>query len=514
MGGSARAMASTSSCKTLDSEHKQQQSIRDTIHLLLSLLSECGMPKVPSECFRRAKYNKVDAEEALWKLTFHIMQALMVLDGGTCDGRVNTIAYLQITISNLPKMQTILRHYMLELGYEREEFYSPQRAVGSQEMLLAFAWLLQKSSFFSKLSRHFLAIANMIEIPLKSASKHLIEHVMEENRVMGCELENIMVAFRKCADNDSQIESSDSYVEALHKLVWFKGKMDAKFKSVQGLCSAYHSMADRVHRSTCTDSATSRRQGTGKGHLSTPEVFLLRYPTQMKAYLAKLRKCVSVLQKIIQWQDCESLFWQWMESILDMQEELKEKKLDKDQKEGNGVEVTTEADELPGLTAIVQKQQEEFEDLLARSKHRIDRVEHVWSQKSGILHHKDINSELNQLRNQLQFEYPITVQATNQTVLVSSRVEHMKPIDCPVYAPVQTIVRRSRHVFPTPVQLQEASDTKHIQALAKRLQAILNEVAVVDRVIKGKKTEIKDAVESLEKWLPASVCKIETNSEL
>lgn len=481
-------------------QHKQQQSIRDTIHLLLSLLSECGMPRVPSECFRRAKYNRSDAAEDLGKLTFYLMQALMVLDGNMCDGNMNTIAYLPITASNLSKVQTILRHYMLELGYEREAFYLPN--VGSQEMLLAFAWLLHRSFFFAKLSSHFLTLASTSEIPLKSASKHLIEHVLEENRVMGCELESIMAQFKS---PDTQ---TDSCIEALHKLVWFKGKLETKLKSVQGLCSAYHSMADKIHKSTCMNSSLS--MDAGKGHLSTHEVFLLRYPTQMKSYLAKLKRCVSVLQKVIQWQNCESLFWQWMESILDMQEEEKEKKSGED----GDVEVYERID-VPTLTATVKKQQEEFEDLLARSKHRIDRVEHVWSHKSQILHHKDVNSKLHHLRNQLQFEYPITVQRTNRTALVSSTVELVKSIDCPMYAHVQTIVERPRHMLPTPVQLQQQdSSTKHIQALENRLKTILNEVAVLDRAIKVKKTEMKDAVESLEKCLPTSVCKIESNADL
>lgn len=495
--------------------HKQQQSIHDTIHLLLSLLSECGMPRVPSECFRRAKYNKVDAaSDDLSKLTFYVMQVLMVLDGDMCDGNVTTMAYPPITASNLSTVQTILRHYMFELGYKREEFYVPIEAVGSREILLAFAWLLHRTSFFSKLSNHFIAIANTIEVPLRSASKHLIEHVMEENRVIGCELESTIAALRKCAESTSQ---TDRCIEALHQLVWLKGKLTTKFKSVQGLCSAYHSMANKVHKSTCANSTLSRRQG-GKGHLSTHEVFLLRYPTQMKSYLAKLRRCVSVLQKIVQWQDCEPLFWQWMESILDMQEEEKERKMNQDRKEEGSDDinvVVTELEDVPALTDTVQKQREEFEDLLAKSKHRIDRVEHVWSQKLRILHNTDISSKLQFFRKQLQYEYPITVQSTNQTALVSSTVEQMNSIDCPVYAPSQAIVERPRHMFPTSVQLQQqGSDTMHIQALGRRLQAILNEVAVLDRVIKGKKTEIKDAVESLEKWLPASVCKIESNADL
>ena len=501
MAASNSSSRSSTSWKTgSQRESRQQQSIRDTIHLLLSLLSECGVPKVHSECFRRAKYNRGEATEDLWKLTFHVMQAVMVLDGDMCDGNMNTITYLPITASNLPKVQTILRHYMLvELGYEREEFYQP--TVGSQEMLLAFGWLLNRSSFFGKLSRHFLTIANTAEIPLRSASKHLIEHVLEENRVMGCELESIMAPFKPDYDTSQR----DSCMEVLQKLAWFRGKLDTKLKSVQGLCSAYHSMADKIHKSTMNP----RVHGTVKGHLSTHEVFLLRYPTQMKSYLSKLKWCVRVLQKVAQWQNQESLFWQWMESILDMQEQEKVRNSSQDNEEsGDGEgEVTGVHVDVPILTAIVQKQLEEFEDLLARSKHRIDRVEHVWSHKSKILHHKEVNSKLHLVRNQLQFEYPITVEPTNRTALVSSTVELIQSIDCPMYTPVEAIVQKPRHVLSTAI---EDPDTPRIQPLDKRLKTILEEVAALDRAIKVKKGEIKDTLQAMEKRLPASICKIES----
>lgn len=491
------AASSCSSWKTGNlQERKQQQSIHDTIHLLLSLLTECGMPKVPSECFRRAKYNRLEAADDLWKLAFHVMQALIVLDGDMCDGNMSTITYLPITATNLPKVQTILRNYMLDLGYEREEFYLP--AVGSQEILLAFAWLLHRSSFFSKLSSHFLTIANTTEIPLRSGSKHIIEHVLEESRLMGCELEGIVAPFKPDNKDTSQ---RDSYMEALHKLAWFRGKLDTKLKSVQGLCSAYLSMADKIHKSTMNS-------GTGKGHLSTHEVFLLCYPTQMKSHLSKLKWCVRVLHKVAQWQDREPLFWQWMESILDLQEKSSQDKGES----GDGEDKVSEAHaDVPLLTAIVQKQLGEFEDLLSRSKHRIDRVEHVWSHKSKILHHKEVNSKLHLIRNQLQFEYPITVKPTNRTALVSSTVELIKSIDCPVYAPVEAIVQKPRHVSTTPI---EEPNTQQIQPLDKRLKTILQEVAALDRAIAVKKDEIRDTLEAMEKRLPASVCKVESNTDL
>lgn len=491
-----------SSWKKGKSEHsrKQQQSIRDTIHLLLSILSECGMPRVSCECLRRAKFNKPDAAQDLWKLTFHTIQTAMVLDGSTCDGNIETLTYLQVMDSNLPTVQSIVHRYMFELGYKREEFYSTPNAPSSRELLLAFAWLLHRTSFFTKLADHYVKASKRREVPLKHTSRHLTEHVIEENTVVGCELDTITTALKKCGDSTLQ---SASCTELLYKLSWLRGRLDLKFKSVQNLSSAYVALANKIHNFT-------GRRGAGKEeHLSVHEIFLLRYPIQMRRYLTKLQKCVGMLQKVVRWQDCEPLFWQWMESVLDLEEVEEEKKSDEEHKKDTE---PNRFEDVHALSLTVQRQQEEFEALLAKSKHRVEKVEHMWSHKSKILCHKDINGRLHLLRSQLQFEYPITVLTHNQAVLVSSTAEQVCPIDVPLCANPHTSVQCS---LPTPVQQEADNKNKLVTALGERLQVILQEVAALDRAIRQKKSEIKNSLESMEKvWLPATVCKIESNIDI
>ena len=476
---------------------KQQQSIRGTIHLLLSLLNECGIPRVASECFRRAKFNQEDVVD-LWKLTFHIMQAVTFLDSEMCDGNLHEVVYHSITASNMRTVQMILRRYLFELGYHREEFYTPLAlgsGVPSREVLLAFGWLLHRTAFFTKLRRHFLTVAVRHRVPTKQSHQHLIEHVIEENRVMGNEMDDVVTELRKPGDDSSTCVC----VETLHKLVWFRGFLDSKWRAVQRACLAHRVLSDKIHRCTSVTSSISR---TAKGYLSPHEVFLLRYPDQMKAYLSQLRQCIRVLEKLIQWGECESLLWQWMESILDLQEEEERgKSLNQDEER---IEERT-IPEYDSLQSTVCQLQEEFESLLSRNKPHTDRLGHVWTHKSSILSHKDLNGRLQRVRNQLQFEYPIAVPLSNQAALVTSTLEQIEPIDRPVYASVHTIVRKTGG---TSVPLRQDSDARLVSVLSKHLQTVSQELKELDGEIGWRKREIGNAMESLEKTLPAAIYKI------
>lgn len=490
---------------TEQSKHKQEQSIRDTIRLLLSLLGECGVPKIASECFRGAKFDQEDAVADLWGLTFHVMQAVLFLDSDWCGDSLNRITYYSITPSNLPTAQAILRHYLFELGYEREKFYLPVDTIGSREVLLAFSWLLNRTNFFAKLSRHFLEVAKGTQIPLKPSADPLVEQVMEENRVMEYELEKLMMIFREAATYPSASLSIGPYTEALHKLVWLKGLLDSKWRSVQRVCLAHQKLVDKIHRSTHINSPVSSPCGNIKGHLSIHEVFLLRYPNQMKVHLSKLRHSVDILQKLIQWQDCEPLFWQWMESVLDLLEERGNEKEPNQDTDGGGMAAKVNPLEDVEVAVVrAQKLQEEFEGLLKKIKPLLNRVEHAWKHKSRT-HHTNLKKELQSIRQQLQFEYPILSLSANPTAHVYSVVEKVNPMDSPVFVPAQTVTRYPHRTFQNSTQLQQDS---RVHALHERLEAVTQELGMLEKEIEKRKLEIRNCLESLEKKLPDSLCKI------
>ncbi len=483
---------------------RSQRSIRDTIHLLMSLLSECGVPKIASESIRGAKFNQDGATMDLWKITFHVMQAATFLDGGHCVGSVDTVTYYAISPSNLPTVQVILRQYMFEMGYTREGFYTPTNHVCSRELLLAFSWLLHRTKFFSKLVKHFLLVAKRVEIPMRPATKYLMERVQEENRVMRCELEIVKTTLRTNAADPNGSVCTDY----LHKLVWLKGELEYKEKLVEKLCIAHQTLADRIHRSTLINSPISRRTKKAKGHLSTHEVFLLRFPNQMKQHLAKLGKCVCILQKLIQWQDSEPLFWQWMESVLDLHDEEGNELEDEGEGSGDGRSEVGINDDVE-LLARVNLLQKEFEGLLKKKKPHMDSLEHVWGNKSRTVPHKDINVKLHVIREQLKYEYPLV--ATEPADTVSLIVEQLDATDCPIYTPVQNGIRQSRPALSIiPAQAEAESATNQLtQALHDQLETVSHQLGELDRAIEGRKREIRDYLKSMEAKLPGTLCKID-----
>ena len=484
---------------------RNHRGIRDTIHLLLSVLSECGAPKIASESIRGAKFNQEEATLDLWRLTFHVMQAATFLDGGFSMNSVDAITYHTVTPLNLPTVQITLQQYMLEMGYMREAFYGP--AVGSRELLLAFSWLLHRTKMFSKLGKHYVMVARREEIPLRPSTTYLIEHVLEENRVMRCDLEDVITTLRMNADDPSGPLCTD----ALQKLVWLRGEVGYKWKMVEKLCRAHQTLADKIHRSTHTNSPISRKNENSKGHLSMHEVFLLRYPSQMKVCLARLQKCVSVLQKVIQWQECEPLFWQWMESVLDLQdEEVRAAEVDEDEEGGDGqCEVKSDEAELLSRVNLLQ---EEFEALLKKNKPHIDRLKGVWDYKTKTVLHKDFNAKLHVFREQLKYEYPlVSTELTNQADVASATVQVLDVMDNPIYAPAvqQTCADRHPRPFAAPVQAAESATNQLTQALHNQLETVTRQLGDLDRAMEEKRLEMKNCLESMETKMPASLCKIE-----
>ena len=151
---------------------------------------------------------------------------------------------------------------------------------------------------------------------------------------------------------------------------------------------------------------------------------------------------------------------------------------------------------------------------MKKNKPHMDRLEHVWEYKSRTVPHKDIKAKLHTVRKQLKYEYPMVgSEPSSQTDTVSSVVELLHAIDCPVYRPPQTAVGHSRTSRPSlvtmPAQEAESATTQLTLALRNQLEAVSLQLAELDRAVEGKTLEIRDCLESMEAKLPATICKIE-----
>lgn len=438
----------------------------------------------------------------LWKLIFHITQIVQFLDDAKRDLSVHFVGpshFLSVTEKNLPAVQAVMQEYMYQLGYRREEIYVTAELVGSRELLLGFAWLLSRTNLFSSLTKHLLAVAKRTEIPLKTTHQHILEQVLDENSRTRSDVESVTSSLKQVEGKDS---SQDTCTSALHKLVWLRGCVDQKCKLMRRAHLAYQKSVYKIHQST-RDCSTSAK---GTRNLSVHEVFLLRYPNQLKAYLHKLGKCVSVLQKLVQWQECEPLFWQWMESVVDLQEE-EEAKAKQDEKDEH---TKSTGDDKEAMLTEWNKLQEEMEHLLEKNRLHMERLNHILEHKTRTLEQELVNREEQYLKKQLQFECPLVsppVKSTSPVVI--SMLEELNAIDKPALVSVGAAVVRSSKAFSTSGVLHQTTGAETLEVTRGITRGAMDEVEALDTAVEDIKSRIKRTLESLEQRLPSTLCKLE-----
>ena len=492
-------MATTSLAMRPSPKDRQQLSIRGTIHLLSSLLTECcGIPRSPLECFRQGKFNKEEAILNLWRLTFHTAQIIKFLGDLKGDHQVQFMEpsmFIFITEKNLPAMQTILRQYLFELGYKQERFFDTSQC-GSREVLLAFGWLLNKSRFFSLLTRHLLAFANRTAIPLNILHKHHLEEILNESTQLKSDAQGLTSLVKL---KGAKGLSPDACIKALHNLVWLRGCVDHRWKSMVNAHSAYLKSAYKIHRSV--NNLTGTRSPSMMRNMSLHEVFLLRFPNQFKAHVYELSRCVSMLQKLVQWQECEPLFWQWMESVLNLHEEEKE--------QNHRCTIST-GDNREALLVKWKNLQEEMESLLQENKKHMDRLDRLLEHKTRTLEHNEVNRHERHTKKQLLFECPlVSLSVKSTSPVVTSMLEELTAIDDPAFVSVGASVVHSFKAFPTSAQLHPPADAKILGCAHALTKSAVDEIRELDIVVGNSKSRIKESLLSLEQRLPAALCKLE-----
>ena len=275
--------------------------IRDAIKVLLAVLSDCGFPHVPSETFRQAKYNEPEAKSAFCMILYCTLQILQYLQSvGSGDIRQTVDITQNYSITNA-KMVYGIRKNAFELHYYRPEFYSDAESVGSCEFLLFFAWLLRTTSFMSQLCQYHVRAARDSSIPLHPSRMFLLQAIEEDTAVLRKQVQEICVI--------PPSTSNFSLETALQKLLWFKGMLKGCSSSTHNA----HKTAAKLSHSLLHLCSSDVR----KHHLSVHDLFLLRHPEQLTLFSNKLEWHVVSLQDLLQWQQHEEVFWQWMESVLD-----------------------------------------------------------------------------------------------------------------------------------------------------------------------------------------------------
>lgn len=480
----------------------RSQGIRETIHLLSTILSHCEVPKIPSESFRQAKFNKPQATTTFWLLLFHVVQTVQLLDQSGCDSMPDRVH--KFSEETFKRTAFEVRRYLFMLGYTRREFYGRHDLVGSRELLLGFAWLIKKSDFFSKLTQYHLKAGNRVSIPLKTSRKFLLKEV--EKRVLS--FRNEVGLLLKTLSQESL--DSESLRQHLQKLVWLRGKLFSSWRTMLAAHHAYQKLADQLHKHTMSVPPP------GSPHLTVHQLLLLRHPDQLASHLKHVEHHVLALQKLTEWQFYENTFWQWMESVLDlcekeeeeeeeklcvqMEQSLEERGIKDDEKAGEGEALTVEA-----LLIEVQRLEREVLGLLERYKPHSDKVHHVWKLKARYLEPEELQSEQQKVEECSQY-FPLSLKDRSDTL------QTLRPSDNAMCVPnVVSVTRKTKlEPFPSLVQQQQEVSRRQLEASNSKLAQMEGELARIGENIHRLKLGILKQLQTVLEQLPSSVCKIDS----
>ena len=446
-----------------------QQGIRSVIQTLLSLLEDAGIPRMPSESFRKAKFNQPEAIASFWTTLFNMIELSNSIEHSKIAPAVQ--------IPSTEQMSLFIRKHLFTLGYNRTNFF--RNPICSRELVLAFSWLLYKSDLPNKLTQFHLRAANTVSIPLKTTRKFLVEMMEKEIQCFKEDVEQIQkdISNYDCKDN-KKLEV------VLKKLEWLKGKMECRFKSALSSQHGYQKRSDKIRQYTWRPSHNE--------HLSVHEVFLLRHPEQLSNYIQKLEKHLLALQRLIEWKSCESLFWQWMESVLDLDEKESLKAdgcCDDDEGGGNPV---LDREQLESNLRVLEK---EVTSLIERNKPHIEKINRTWLMKSKSVRVEDIEAELSKIN--------LTGNSIEED---TAFVEQLVSVDVPLCLPASEKSSKQRSYQLSSTLEQERVHSTCLHALNVKLEQVQRELDVTEERVKIAKNTVTRQLERIEQTPPPPKC--------
>jgi hypothetical protein len=210
------------------------------------------------------------------------------------------------------------------------------------------------------------AALHSMSIPLSSSKHFMLEQVQKNTASLDRQVESLVTA-------DSDAVSLD---DALRKIQWLKGMMFGSGRSVENSHKATVKLSHTILQS-CTGSKPRRQP------LSLHDLFLLRYPEQLSASVRRLEWHTASLHNLVKWQQHESVFWQWMESVLDQHTAAVHTPSTDAAVQGTDVESTTTKLCVDKLSEEVAERQQKLSRRIEAKKPLIERLHKATKSKEA-----------------------------------------------------------------------------------------------------------------------------------
>ncbi|XP_075804951.1 tubulin epsilon and delta complex protein 1 isoform X2 [Microtus pennsylvanicus] len=234
-----------------------------------------SLPAGPSpEIFRRAKFDRPEAAPVLWQLLLRVLSPLAAKD----------------TLTDLaPEAQArVVKSALDSQGYPRSALVqfpegSSQR---SRELLLALSWLLARGPFLEQL--------------LAQTRVQLGDQLPQRE----CEALAIPGPLAPRVETESPVD--------LRLVEWLMGKLRFRWRRLISSQQEQCTLLSKIH--LYTRGCHSQRN---LDHLSVAETEMLRDPESSQQLLQALESENVRLGAALEWRQCELVFWQWMDTVLD-----------------------------------------------------------------------------------------------------------------------------------------------------------------------------------------------------
>ncbi|NXY20297.1 TEDC1 protein, partial [Atrichornis clamosus] len=182
-------------------------------------------------------------------------------------------------------------------GYGRPELHQlpADGSAGSRELLLAFSWLLHRLGLLEQL---------LARNRVKTG---------DETSVCTCE-DGLPYSQKGTAGTAPECGLKDRV--DVRYLQWLNGRLRLQWCSLHAQHQEQCKLLHKIHLFT-----SGSHVDQILGHFSVTEADLVRQPENYKQLLQLLESETMQLEAFLEWKQLEPVYWQWMETVLDMAEE-------------------------------------------------------------------------------------------------------------------------------------------------------------------------------------------------
>ncbi|XP_036419601.1 tubulin epsilon and delta complex protein 1 [Colossoma macropomum] len=261
-------------------QREKNVKVREVITTLCKLLSALGVEAVPTaEAFRRAKFNKTDATQDMWKLLHSLLMKAFERD-----------CACQESHSHLDLQLGFVRSALWYTGYGSWWTINAQSCrsadeIGSRDLLLALGWVI--------------------------SSENLLESLLGEKVL---ELEQLSAAPRVVPSvEDLTLCLSGSGVDGagrgdVRNMQWQYGKLRLQWRN---------HLAAQQEQAKFTHKVFSNISSSPISEASTTSVPKCTASSGLEKDLERIQSLNEILEAYLEWKVVEPLFWCWMDSVID-----------------------------------------------------------------------------------------------------------------------------------------------------------------------------------------------------